>query len=254
MCNAPTMQILSDCVSRRVTLGQDWVAAGSLDTSTLDSRAMFTAFDITQEARLEHGVTERHGEIKGDVHGIFDNGQMDNYERCLITPRPGVPEAWLYFPEGADWTQYKSKWAHLPPATQVLGQAVASIVQQAALGVGAQLDGVTGTCVGTISSLPATITSNIGNHQVDNRGRLCIPTEMIKNLGLNIGEWAYAYSDGNSVVVAKSQPTMGTSAYSYLVDKSGNVRVSQACLVEAGIGGTHFDIVEINDTIVVKRP
>ena len=64
---------------------------------------MFTAFDITKELRA-NGKQVKHYEVKDVVHGMFMDGDMDDYHRNL--GNVGNPPAFIYHPQGEDVNNY----------------------------------------------------------------------------------------------------------------------------------------------------
>lgn len=234
MCDSATMNVLEDIVTRRVNLGNAWLVA--TDGSALHEDATFTAFDISMEAKKDHGVSLRHREMKNDIHALFEQGRMPGYDRTAVDVRPGVPKAFVYYPNGSDPTTYKSRW---------VDQSNAQVVQVTA----------------TQNQMPLLTTSSVmpaapvkkGAHDVDQRQRLTVPNDLVEALGAKPNDWLYAYPETDQVVVkAAHEPHL--EPYHYRVDKSGNIRISQICLQEGGIGGQSYDTIRINDTIVVKLP
>lgn len=75
-------------------------------TDKVNANEMFTAFDITKAIR-QTGARAYHSQVKGIVHGMFQNGEMTGYDRTTIDlpNNPGRP--FLYFPPTADPSTYQ---------------------------------------------------------------------------------------------------------------------------------------------------
>src|SRR5260370_42205330 len=78
---------------------------------------MFTAFDVTQEAR-RRGSQVRHGDVKDVVHDCFQQGLMGaTYQRALIDI--GAPtQPFLYHRFDSDPRSYRSATPPQPPPSQ----------------------------------------------------------------------------------------------------------------------------------------
>jgi hypothetical protein len=74
----------------------------------------------------------------------------------------------------------------------------------------------------------------------DNRGRVTIHNGFVRDAGMNKGSVAYiAKRNGGhtGLVVMDRKPRTGLLG-TYLVDKSGNVRITRKILQDAGLAGT----------------
>ena len=222
MCDTATYSIIRSIVSRRVALGQS------------NPEAMFTALDISREAQNNFGVTLRHRDMKNDIHAMYDNGEMSGYTRqgIQIDGVPGLP--FLYFPYGADISQYKSNFVPAKHSCNSISQSPQGV---------AGVAGVAG--VGTPAPVPAPANvpwsqayGRIHRHSpdpssttvcvyVDNRGRVAVPNDMLKKIGLYPGDTAYVDFDSGSIRVRAGYDVDATN---YTVDRSGNVRIGRSTL------------------------
>ena len=75
-------------------------------TEKVNANEMFTAFDITKAVR-QSGGRAYHSQVKGIVHGMFQNGEMTGYDRMVVDlpNSPGRP--YLYYPPTADPSTYQ---------------------------------------------------------------------------------------------------------------------------------------------------
>ena len=72
----------------------------------VDKGEMFTAFDITKELKAS-GRRVYHSNVKPIVHALFNNGDMQGYNRSLISVSGAPVQPFLYHPCGADTSTYK---------------------------------------------------------------------------------------------------------------------------------------------------
>src|SRR5436190_12083809 len=103
MADAATEQLVRQIVQAKVQAGE-----------------MFTAFDVTQEAR-RRGSQVRHGDVKDAVHDCFQQGLMGaTYQRTTIDV--GAPtQPFLYQRFDADPGSYRSATTPQSPPTQPVG-------------------------------------------------------------------------------------------------------------------------------------
>ena len=67
---------------------------------------MFTAYDITSEAKESGQVQARHNVLKHIIHDMYCNGEMDGYEQTLVPIRGTSRTAYLYHPSGTSPDDY----------------------------------------------------------------------------------------------------------------------------------------------------
>ncbi len=83
------------------------IAVKDVIADKVSQNQMFTAFDITKELRKK-GQQVSHYNIKRIVHTIYNNGDMQGYDRSLVNIA-GVPlQPFLYHPMSADPAVYQS--------------------------------------------------------------------------------------------------------------------------------------------------
>lgn len=238
MLDTATRNVIEGIVLRRIKLGQDWQQDMS---QPLDPDAIFTALHVSREAQAQYQIHNRHSNMKDVVHELFDSGQLVGYQRSLEEVEAGTPKAWVYYPQFADPKTCQPAPARPGTATTVSTVTTAPIPQ-----LPSPVAPLNGNAV-------ATAATGLGGHQIDKRGRLWVPTAMIAGLGLKRSEWAYAMPGTQQVIVTKDDP-QDASSYRYRVDKSGNIPLSRSCLNKGGLVGNSFDVVKVNDTVIIKAP
>lgn len=194
---------------------------------------MFTALDVSRTVQQQHGVRERHMNMKNEVHRLFADGAMVNpasgksYRRTTIT-LPGVPvPPWLYYEDGSDPTQYVSQYTGQTPQA-VLPPPPPTPAPSANDGNDDEED-----------DDGATKADPDGVYHSDKRGRVWVPVQLIAAIGAAPGSVVYAVK-GN----VNNEPCLGikrvlaptdSEGVAYKVDRHGNIAVSRGCLMEAGI-------------------
>jgi hypothetical protein len=83
----------------------DAIAVKDVITSKVTQNQMFTAFDITKDLRT-NGTQVHHRNIKRIVHALYNQGEMQGYDRCLVTI--GSARPFLYHPISADPATYQA--------------------------------------------------------------------------------------------------------------------------------------------------
>lgn len=192
---------------------------------------MFTAFDITREvrARVGKGTPVPHGDVKQEVHNMFASGQFANYARTLANLPISNPQPWIYHQNSDDPLNY---------GMNVPAQQLPQITQAP----NGNDDGVNQTGDGT--------------YKVDARGTLCLPAQMVRDLGAGVGDSVYVYSDplSNAMLVSLNDNLTGFALLSdYTVDNYHNVRVTQHALQSAAQGGSEYEVNGVSDKILIKR-
>lgn len=71
----------------------------------VNANEMFTAFDITKAVR-NNGVKAYHSQVKGVVHSMFQNGEMQGYSRNVVDIPNVSGRPFLYFPPTSDPSTY----------------------------------------------------------------------------------------------------------------------------------------------------
>ncbi len=68
---------------------------------------VFTAFEVTKEARIKTSDTVLHKDVRGIVNNEFITSQMQNYDRELcVLDMSGNPQALVYFPDGKSASEH----------------------------------------------------------------------------------------------------------------------------------------------------
>ena len=81
------------------------VAVRGVVASKVTQGQMFTAFDVTKELR-SNGNQVRHNNIKHIVHALYNQGDMQGYNRSLIDVSGTSIRPFLYHPTSADTSTY----------------------------------------------------------------------------------------------------------------------------------------------------
>jgi len=86
MCTVTVAQEILDCLRVKVSQGE-----------------IFTAFDVTQAARVATSETVLHRDVRNIVGNEFVSGAMGDYQRQLVElDAKDNPQALVYFPDGTD--------------------------------------------------------------------------------------------------------------------------------------------------------
>ncbi|MBL8796835.1 MAG: hypothetical protein JNM56_23240 [Planctomycetia bacterium] len=192
-----------------------------------DEGRMFTAFEVSLNLK-EQGVRERHRNLRDHVHqAIFTLGGPKDYSRTLMDV--GAPEqAWVYHPQTSSPYRYRplDRTGHsaLPPDDPNV--AVPALRRQRGLVWGSAAQ----------AGVPP------GAYGTDQRGRVCIPVTLLHAIGAGAGErvrvQCAAGQEQLTIEAEGEGDGEGASAdTSYTVEPDGNVRLTQATLEKAGIGG-----------------
>jgi hypothetical protein len=197
----------------------------------VDGNFLFTAYELSQDVQAiqkeREMAFERHLHMREDVHAEMDRYvTAGTYAVSLITiPEAPVPVN-VYHPIGIDPHDHK------PLKDQRQARALnPSIISTITAQVQASAS------VQTVPSpLPTQVSYVIQNRNADARGTVCVPNQMIREMGFRVREKAYAYRPMAGVlVVAKSLPQGEVELTSYTVDDNHNVRITAATLLEAGL-------------------
>ena len=245
MCDAATQAVLESIV-------QSWVG----------EQKMFTALNVSRDAQRNHGVTLRHNDMKNEIHRIYanndmnydNNGTQESYQRKLIDI-PGISNAqvWAYYPQGVDPDNYDlSQLVQGPIDCKDAGSSPNS-VSVPALATSGQTTAVATPVVKSVSS-PSQTSSTTGGYAVDKRKRLWIPRELLRSVGLKSGSDADVHVDNKTIVVTPKGLRSGTAATTYKVDSKNNIAISRVIFSDAGLDSDSYDILNVNGSIVVKKP
>lgn len=220
MLDFSTVQVVEQTVAEKTQAGE-----------------LFTAHDVTKavRAKVGRGVNVSHNDVKQEVHNLFANGQMgSDYSRNLAN-LPGVPvQPWVYHRTTDDPASYGT--GTVTPAVPAPVNVVVAVTNQPDDGVNQTKD---------------------GTYKVDARETLCLPATLLRDAGLNAGDTANVLVDALAgqvavAAVGATLPAVYTPLATYTVDKYGNVRVTQATLQRAGIGGKEY-VIEGDATMVTVK-
>ena len=185
-----------------------------------DNDEMFTAFDVTHVIRVTVDPGAPHHEVKGIVHGMFGNDELPNdYARTPSDIDVGgkTANAFVYHP------QWKNPMDYDPHRFQdETGDPFDSSA------------GMAGTP--TVASTPAPSTpptppaptptpTPVGVGRCDKRGRISVPAKIMRRLGCYPGSVAWVVPSTNQMTVHRNNPGTG-KPIPYVVDRSGNIRIS----------------------------
>ena len=224
----------------------------------------FTAHDVTREVR-SRGHRADHDEIRDSVHDYYNRGGFGvDYSRTIISVPTGNP--WLYHRIVDDPKTYQNIRGN-PTINSVASPA-------APVNLSSYID----------PNQPVAIPSNLLNNLngrtnvqnksgttksrvVDARETLSIPCSLIRSVGFKVGQTAFVSSftffdnltQNPAGLVLSGSPALSirkkasaNDVGKYTVDSSNQIRITQAILKKAGLGGNKFDIEELKDEIRVK--
>lgn len=168
---------------------------------------LFTAYDVTKEARTKTRTNIRHPEAKQEVHRLMEPYVNRGLFKKAPINIPGVHEApFLYFPDRADPSTYR------PGGTQATGRF-------------AQLGSLQPPPALPAASSDDDDDDELKGQEPDGRGRICVPAHLVRDLGLRSGMTAFVHVGNNEIMVYKDQPQQFIA--SYVVDKDDNIRLSR---------------------------
>ena len=109
----------------------------------------------------------------------------------------------------------------------------------------------------SVATIP-TVTKSVNKpgqvnaRQVDDRGTLSIPTNLVRNAGLQSNQKVYARAINNQLVVEAASPPWGTRYHAYTVDANDQIRITQKCLQDAGMPGKQYNLKLNGAQIVIE--
>jgi bifunctional DNA-binding transcriptional regulator/antitoxin component of YhaV-PrlF toxin-antitoxin module len=226
-----------------ISLATQQVIEEVIDEKVGDSE-MFTAFNVSVEAK-RRGVHERHRNLKNFIHQhvdvLINNGDAD-YRQELVDI-PNRPQAFLYFPASADPEEFEAfetdKTTTAAPATPAPTTPSTPLTSQ--------------------TRTPAT--SSGGVISPDGRGRVCLPVGTLRQVGVDSGDIVVVVFDNSEqeLVITRTGNSLSAIGVSntadqkrYLIDRSGNLRISQKMLAKAGITAQSVDVNVDGSKIVVS--
>jgi len=98
--------------------------------------------------------------------------------------------------------------------------------------------------------------SDIGR-KPDARGTICVPSFLLRSIGFNPNDTAYAVAgsdnQGSFLSVVRQVPSGNNPITTYTVDYHCNVRVTKSTLDYAGLKGQSYDFEVVNDKVIVRE-
>jgi hypothetical protein len=174
---------------------------------------MFTAFDVTTKIR-SMGVYCKHNAVKADIHSamadVIDDGS-EGYEKTLADV-DATNRAFVYHKSTDDpHTYYQSTDSSATtPATPVAPKTV----------------------VAPTPKLQGTPLNR------DKRGRVCLPADMLRDIGATVGKKVEIAPQSGKISVSTYNhvnPLSSKNSHVYKVDRDNNVRISASVLEKAKI-------------------
>jgi hypothetical protein len=199
---------------------------------------MFTAFEVSLAVK-QRGIHERHRNMREFVHEtIFRLGiERGDYSRTLMDV--GAPEqAWVYHTVGTNPYDY------VP-----LDRTGMETVPQSARPRGVRNPT-------RLSAMSSPFAIPPGAYGTDQRGRLCVPVNLLDGLGVGPGERVNVLCDPANEQALLTKATANDPGHpdtSYTVEPDGNVRMTQGTLEKAGLDGLQCYKIEGNDTVISVR-
>jgi hypothetical protein len=224
---------------------------------------MFTAHDVTLEVR-QRGHRAGHGEVRDAVHDYYDRGEFGvDYTRTNISVPGGNP--YLYHRSVDDPANYANIRGGVP--VQV-GSQQTIVVPAPVPTVDDDEDDddddddeddttnnnvvVPQSFLNSIAVAPKNSADTTVGRKVDGRQTLSIPAPVVRNVGFQVGEKVFAVASTDGVNVQRNQPAKSSVFSKYTVDSHQQIRLTQAMLARAGIGGKTYDVAQVGKKVVVK--
>lgn len=208
---------------------------GNVVQDFINEGKMFTAFEVSLGVK-ERGVQERHRNMRDTVHEIiFEYGDPAGYTRTLRDV--GAPEsAWVYHLPSDNPYRYVPLPRNDGPQPSTVSSAPTEDFDDSdepfVIPVGIRNPIKLQTRNIAASMVPD------GAYGTDQRGRLCIPVNLLVRLGVTAGQSVDVTCDpeNGKVLLRRSsgQSTQDPDA-SYTAEPDGNVRITQGTLEKADI-------------------
>ena len=240
---------------------------------------MFTAHDVTIDVR-SRGHRAGHAEIRSAVHDYYGRGGMGvGYTRSTITVPGGTP--FLYHrqvDDPATFSHIRGLNVNVPTSATIVVPPAGSTSNDSdddddddADGSGNSIQ-LPSNLLGNLSVAGVAVQSpsqvhsgsrgqnkpgQVNARKVDGRGVLSIPTNIVRGAGMKPSQKVYAYPVypvGGILVISRYRLNQNsTLPHEYTVDAYNQVRVTQKCLEDAGIGGSKYDLeLSSSSEILVK--
>lgn len=222
----------------------DPILIAQIQQVTLDKAAnneLFTAFDVSRTVQ-NMGHKERHNNMKQHVHDLFESGQLQGYNRTLVTVEQGKPDAWVYHPQGVDARTYTPTYQPLPN-----NMTPGAFYQGAGSPAQATAPAPTGNPSLSAVSFQSSPVRVKGQHKPDQRGAVTVPAALITKIGAKSGDKLAVDKDGSTLVISTNSPGR------YTVNTSNNIRIKRKVWSQICDGSGQFEFEEKNGKIVVSH-
>jgi hypothetical protein len=214
-----------------------------------DASFPFTAFQVSKEVqrrlKSQGQPFVRHNDMKNEIHKcqqLADASEFGDYTQTLV-PVAGT-QAFLYHPTSFD----ASTWTPTTDVPTSIGTPAVSVAPLAA---------AVSSIAGALTAAPASTDDDDegddGSFVTDYRGRLMVPVQYLRNLGLKATDTVYVNSNVNEVTLCASTPS-GSVSKARTVERNGDLRVLTTELQASGLSGNKFNIemADVNGTKVVS--
>lgn len=195
----------------------------SIVSRKVASSLLFTAHDITVEARTQTQERISHQDAKDYIHELMQPLMLANsYRRELIDVGLAVAP-WLYLPFFASATSYANNRA---AASQPSPAPMAPLVHRMR-------------------------TARIRGQSPDGRGRICVPSDYVRQIGLKEGQLAFVFVKSGELEISPTNTGHSADA-EYYVDKDDNIRVSGHLVQRANLTNVSYQFRVSNNCIFVS--
>jgi bifunctional DNA-binding transcriptional regulator/antitoxin component of YhaV-PrlF toxin-antitoxin module len=221
MCDSKSLSILSSVVDEFVQ--QD---------------KLFTAFEVTLEAK-KRGLTLRHRDVKNDIHKLLQPYVSQGLYLTELRDVGAAEKATVYFPDGTNVSNYAPLPRGGSSRFDMLGGLVTPAPSQtAAPPQSSTAIGVTGYATSS-SSINVGQAASQKTHEPDGRGRICVPAELLRAAGLNVGDVANVAVENDKIIISAQTLTNTTAVYK--VDVSNNIRLSAKLTAKASLTDKDYE-------------
>lgn len=252
----------------------------------IDQELMFTHYDVTKYARSFTDDNVRLSDVRATVGAAFEDdasnpfSDFDTSEYVIdvvnidkgngssaqaVLYRPQWENSFAYDPEAIQTDKSLSAspsgccagLSTCPAPAATSSTTIADKAKQAAAAAAAVVNKFK-------TSLSPTASTGSKSRQVkiDNRGRVCIPSEYTKRIGASAGDVVYVHRSSVqqllTIAAIKWSPASATYIGAYMVDCYGNVRIPEkvlnTCKVSKSVKGAddYVSVRSETDHIVVE--
>ena len=201
----------------------------------------FTGYDLTLRTREREKIRLRHEDHKAGIHEIqvlVDLVDFDTWNKELRDLNGNGLQAFLYYPDGYDISQYK-------PLTQVQFQpstpsisSIPAVCATPANPVGVPLNDDDEDTDDSGGELPD------GSFKLDYKNRLLVPSRFLKTIDANASDIIKIDCQVGKVVLTKADPHDPSLQFAdtKIVEHGGHVRIYQKYLNASGLTGNKYQI------------